>query len=193
MKPVSVRFKCFGPYLEEQFIDFEKLQKGGIFLISGDTGSGKTTILDAMCCALYGESSGGTRGKFEAMRCMQAADEHETLVEFIFDSNGHRYKFVRTLKKARKNLIDYHNCLELIEGVYVPKLENPRDRNVTRLAEEIIGLNAEQFRQVIVLPQGKFETLLTSKSEEKEKILTQIFGAEKLTGFLPIPEKGIHF
>lgn len=179
MKPISVKFKCFGPYLEEQFIDFKKLQKGGIFLISGDTGSGKTTILDAMCCALYGESSGGTRGKFEEMRCMQATNGQETLVEFIFDSNGHRYKFIRTLKMARKNLNDYHNCLELIDGVYVPRLENPKDRAVTKLAEEIIGLNAQQFRQVIVLPQGKFETLLTSNSEEKEKILTQIFGAEK--------------
>ena len=62
MRPVSLRFRCFGPYMEEQFIDFEALEKSGLFLICGETGAGKTTILDAICYALYGKSSGGLRG-----------------------------------------------------------------------------------------------------------------------------------
>ena len=70
MKPVSVTFKCFGPYMDQQFIDFSELEKNGLFLICGETGAGKTTILDAMCYALYCESSGGQRGDIENMRCL---------------------------------------------------------------------------------------------------------------------------
>ena len=73
MKPVSVRFRCFGSYMEEQFIDFEEISKSGIFLINGETGSGKTTILDAICYSLYGVSSGGLRDEgLEVMRCKLA-------------------------------------------------------------------------------------------------------------------------
>ena len=68
MRPVSLRFRCFGPYMEEQFIDFEALEKSGLFLICGETGAGKTTILDAICYALYGKSSGGLRGDMSVMR-----------------------------------------------------------------------------------------------------------------------------
>ena len=72
MKPVSIRFKCFGPYLQEQFIDFTQLEKSGLFLICGETGSGKTTILDAISYALYGRSSGALRGDLSVMRCKLA-------------------------------------------------------------------------------------------------------------------------
>ncbi len=179
MKPVSVRLKAFGPYVDEQFVDFAQLEKGGLFLIAGDTGSGKTTILDAMCCALYGESSGGNRGSLEAMRCKAAAKEENTLVEFTFDHNGNRYRFVRELKFARKNMHDYHACMIERDGLFVPLLENSTKSAVNRTAEDIIGLTVGQFRQVIILPQGKFETLLTSDSVAKEAILTSIFDAEK--------------
>lgn len=140
MKPVSVRFKCFGPYMEEQYIDFRELEKNGIFLICGETGAGKTTILDAICYALYGRSSGGLRGDMSVMRCKLAGKNDETLVEFIFDCNGRRYKFTRSLKYGRKNLNDSHNCLELRDGEYVPIFENPKATVVNRQAEALIGL-----------------------------------------------------
>lgn len=165
--------------MDEQFIDFEALSRNGLFLISGETGAGKTSVLDAMCCALYGETSGEMRGKFEKMRCKLADTTDDTLVEFVFDNNGRRYKFIRELRFARKNLNDYHNCMELSGGVFVPILENPKETTVTACAEQIIGLSVRQFRQVIILPQGQFESLLVSNSADKEKILTSIFGAEK--------------
>ena len=179
MKPVSVRFRCFGPYMAEQFIDFEALEKSGLFLICGETGAGKTTILDAMCYALYGRSSGGLRGDISVMRCKLAGKNDETLVEFIFDSNGKRYKFIRSLKYGRKNLNDSHNCLVLEGGEYVPIFENPKATVVNKKAEELIGLTYDQFRQVIILPQGQFEKLLVSNSEEKEKILVSLFHADR--------------
>lgn len=179
MRPVSVRFCCFGPYMAEQFIDFSALEAGGLFLICGETGAGKTTILDAICYALYGKSSGALRGDFSVMRCKLAEKEDETLVEFVFDSNGKRYKFIRTLKYGRKNLNDTHNCLILEGDTYVPIFENPKATVVNKKAEELIGLTYEQFRQVIILPQGQFEKLLVSNSEEKEKILVSLFHADR--------------
>lgn len=179
MKPISIRFKCFGPYLSEQFIDFTQLEKSGLFLICGETGSGKTTILDAISYALYGRSSGALRGDLSVMRCKLAQPKDETLVEFIFDSGGHRYRFTRSLKYGRKNLNDSHDCARLEDGVFVPIFENPKLKSVNEKAEELIGLTYDQFRQVIVLPQGQFETLLVSKSEEKEKILVSLFHADR--------------
>lgn len=179
MKPVTLRFRGFGPYVDEQFVDFTALEKGGLFLICGDTGSGKTTILDAMCCALYGESSGGSRGSLEVMRCKTAGRDEPTSLEFVFDHSGKRYVFTRELKFARKNINDHHNCMIEQDGVRVPLLENPTKSAVNRMAESIVGLTVSQFRQVIILPQGKFETLLTSDSAAKETILTSIFDAEK--------------
>ena len=161
------------------FVDLEELSKKGLVLICGETGAGKTTILDAMCYALYGKSSGGLRGDLSVMRCKLADPKEETRVEFVFESGKERYMFTRTLRYGRKNLIDEHNCLIWKDGVFVPIFENPKIKNVNQKAEEIIGLTYEQFRQVIILPQGQFEKLLVSDSAEKEKILVSLFRAEK--------------
>ena len=179
MKPVWVRFKCFGPYVQEQFIDFQELEKNGLFLICGETGAGKTTILDAICYALYGRSSGGLRGDLSVMRCKLAENQEETLVEFVFDSDGERYLFTRSLKYGRKNLNDSHNCLIFKNGNFVPIFENPKATVVNQKAVELIGLTYDQFRQVIFLPQGQFEILLVSNSEDKEKILVSLFHADR--------------
>ena len=177
MKPVSVRFRCFGPYMEQQFIDFSLLEKNGLFLICGETGAGKTTILDAMCYALYGESSGGQRGDLEHMRCKLAQKTDETLVEFIFDSNGQRYKFSRSLKFKTKNLHSYHNCYVWKDDVW--EVLDTGIRQVSAQAERIVGLTSSQFRQVIILPQGKFEEFLVSDSKKKEEILVTLFNVQQ--------------
>lgn len=179
MKPVSLRFRCFGSYMSEQYIDFTQLEKSGLFLICGDTGSGKTTILDAICYALYGRSSGGLRGDISVMRCKLAQKEDETLTEFIFDVGHNRYKFTRSLKYGRKKLNDSHNCLIEKDGQFVPLFENPKATVVNQKAQDLIGLTYDQFRQVIILPQGQFERLLVSDSVEKEKILVSLFHADR--------------
>lgn len=185
MRPVSVRFQCFGPYMQEQYVNFEDLEKNGIFLICGETGAGKTTILDAMCYALYGKSSGGLRGGLEVMRCALAGSDDDTIVEFVFDTNGRRYRFTRSLKykteknKKSRNLNDYHNCVELDGEREILIVEKEQDRYVTQKAEELIGLSYDQFRQVIILPQGQFERLLVSDSEHKEEILVSLFHAQR--------------
>lgn len=179
MKPISVRFKCFGPYMEEQTVDFEKLSNNGIFLICGETGSGKTTILDAICYALFGKSSGGLRQGIEVMRCKSAKKADKTIVEYIFECNGNRYRFHRELRYGTKNLIEEDGCEILQNDKFVPIFQNPKATVVNKKAEEILGLTYDQFCQVVMLPQGKFERLLVSNSEEKEKILTSLFHADK--------------
>ena len=191
MKPISVRFQCFGPYVEEQFIDFKDLRKSGLFLICGETGAGKTTILDAMCYALYGKSSGGSRGKLEDMRCKRADPSEETFVEYIFSSGENTYQFYRGIKprKQRKSSLEAgkaltfneeFSCQILKDGEFVPMSDTKAVQSyMDQKAEEILGLKYEQFKQVIILPQGQFEKLLTSDSDEKEKILVKLFRADK--------------
>ena len=186
MKPISVRFRCFGPYIDEQVIRFDELAESGLFLICGETGAGKTTILDAVCCALYGSCSGAIRGELEAMRCKQAPAEEPTVVEFIFECDRQRYVFGRTLTPRRRRKEDAeltfnedYSCVKVTDGVRVPLVDNAKKRSMNAKAEELIGLNLDQFRQVIILPQGKFETLLTSNSEDKEKLLSNLFHTER--------------
>ena len=138
MKPISIRFKCFGPYMEEQFVDFEELSNKGIFLICGETGSGKTTILDAICYALFGKSSGGLRQDIEVMRCKSAKPTDKTIVEYIFESNGNRYKFHRELRFGRKNLMKEDGCEILQDDVFIPIFQNPTAKNVNKKASILL-------------------------------------------------------
>lgn len=184
MRPLRIEFQAFGPYLGKEMVDFEALSSQGLFLICGKTGVGKTMLLDAMTYALYGKSSGNGRGSFEAMRCTNAQFTDTTFVRFEFENHGGVYRFERRLEPKRKKLSAVYNVMQrenLENGLFRwrPLFENPKEKDLERTAVEIIGLEYEQFRQVMVLPQGQFEKLLTSNSEEKEKILTSIFGEEK--------------
>ncbi len=185
MKPLRLEFQAFGPYKDREVIDFEDLAKYGLFLIKGPTGSGKTTIFDAMTFALYGGGSGTDsksktgRNDFEEWRCNQADDTTNTEVEFTFEVHGDVYRFTRRLFKKTKNYhTEFDVSLRNADGVFITMLENAKEKEVTDKAEELIGLSKEQFRQVVLLPQGQFEKFLTADSASKEEILTKIFDAD---------------
>lgn len=176
MLPLKLSFGGFESYLSTQTVDFTAFGKNGIFLICGRTGSGKTAILDAMTYALYGETSGGDR---QQVRCVSA--EGETFAELDFSQDGEIYRFRRALtpkKRAKDKLDSTAVCLKYSEeeGTFKPILERSTAKSVTKAAEDILGLTAEEFRRMTVLPQGKFEAFLTSNSAQKEEILTKIFG-----------------
>ena len=185
MKPLYLEMQAFGPYKDRQTVDFEKLSETGIFLIKGPTGSGKTTIIDAMTYALYGggstenDKTKSGRNDILQWRCSQSEAELDTYTTFIFSVRGHKYKFTRRLIQKRKNLVSEYEAGEIDEdGAVVPFFENPRKDDLTKKAEELIGLDKEQFRQVVLLPQGQFERFLTAPSGDKEDILEKIFNAK---------------
>lgn len=186
MKPLKLELQAFGPFVEKQTVDLEKLSESGIFLIKGNTGSGKTTIFDAMTFALYGGGSGedskrkSGRNDLEEWRCMQADGSLDTFVALTFSVHDRRYYFKRSLELKRKNFSQGYEAGEIDgDGNVIPFFNNPKKDDLTKKAEELIGLTKEQFRQVVLLPQGQFERFLTASSDEKEVILQKIFGAEQ--------------
>lgn len=185
MKPLLLKFAAFGPYVDEQVIDFGQLSKSGLFLIHGETGSGKTVILDAVTYALYGESSGGIRGNITSMRCQLAREDKETYVEFTFEINSQIYTFARGLRTVHKRSgeIEFNPTQTILvhdkNGDKQPMFENPKAAAVRAEAQRLIGLDYEQFRQIIILPQGQFEKLLIAESGDKEQILSTLFAAQK--------------
>ena len=183
MIPLTLRFAAFGPYEAEQCIDFSGFRQDGLFLISGPTGAGKTAILDSMTYALFGRSSGGARGSLVAMRCQYAQEHAQTFVELTFEHEGKRYQFYRYLRPSKRKDLDGYEEMARAgqlgrDGALIPFAANMKKTAVDQYAAELIGLSYEQFRQIILLPQGQFERLLTADTEEKEKILRTLFGAE---------------
>ncbi len=186
MKPLKLELQAFGPFVEKQTVDFEKLGKNGIFLIKGPTGSGKTTLFDALTFALYGGASGEAenvrqgRNDLAEWRCSQAPWDLPTYVAFTFAAHGKRYIFKRALIPKRTNLSETLEAGELTdEGTVIPFFENPKASLLKSKAEALVGLTKDQFRQVVLLPQGQFERFLTESSEKKTEILQKIFGTEQ--------------
>ncbi|MCR4689291.1 MAG: SMC family ATPase [Saccharofermentans sp.] len=183
MKPIKLEMQAFGAFAKHTVIDFAKLNEAQMFLIRGATGSGKTTIFDAMMLALYGASSGEEakkvgRNDFESWRCTKSKWDVETFVSFDFEVSGKLYHFKRSLIPKRKNLDKGYEAGEIVNGVLDSFFDKPTAELLNSKAEEIIGLTRDQFRQVVLLPQGQFETFLTSSTDEKDKILTKIFGCD---------------
>ncbi len=181
MRPLRLVLQAFGPYLEKTQLDLSQFAESGLFLITGPTGGGKTSLLDAMCFALYGKSTGGRR-RFAEMRCGSTPQELPTLVELEFALQGQRYRFSRSqythINRNTKapELRESHQCFRL-EGEDWALLESKSDSAVSRRAEELLHLTCEQFSQVIVLPQGEFLRLLRASSSDKGEMLKTLFSA----------------
>ena len=182
MKPIRLELSAFGPYLEHTVIDFEKLNEAGLFLITGQTGGGKTTLLDAMSIALFYKSTGGRR-TFQDMRCLAAADSDRTEVVYHFALGEDEYCFRRALYRRKKRGSDdfiteeENECKRRTADGWALAASGAA-RNVTGYAENLLSLTAEQFSQVIGLPQGKFMQLLRANSTEKAAILKTLFSCE---------------
>lgn len=179
MKPEKLILSAFGSYAGRTEIDFT-VQTGGLFLITGDTGAGKTTIFDAITYALYGEASGGGRSG-AMMRSQYAKSVTETYVEFSFLYAGEsyrvrrnpEYKIVKELKngKLREQKVPAGVELTLPDGTVYPEKRSQTDAKI----EELIGLSKEQFTQTAMIAQGDFLKLLYAKSDDRKKIFSKLF------------------
>ena len=179
MKPHQLSIEAFGPYAERVSIDFDALSGEGLFLIHGSTGAGKTFLLDAMSFALYGEVSGDRSVK--GLRSDHAAPQAVPRVELEFSAGGRRYRVQRspgyTAVKSRGSGTTEKAPTAALHRL-VGSEQQPiasRVMEVNREVEQIVGLNAAQFRQVILLPQGRFAEVLRAKAEEREALLKTLF------------------
>ena len=174
MKPLNLKMSAFGPYKNEVEINFKKLGINNIFLITGDTGAGKTTIFDAISYALFNEVSGSNR-PITSLRSKFATIE-DTYVELEFEHKGKEYKirrvpeYERTKKTGEgttKNIADAYLEYEdkIITGV----------KNVNDKIIELIGINAKQFKQISMLAQGEFIKILFAESKDRTEIFRKIF------------------
>ena len=177
--------RAFGPYAGETVIDFEKLQGRHLFLICGPTGAGKTTILDAMCYALYGKTSGDRTG--EKMRSDYADSSERTEVIFDFMLGDKTYRATRSPAQMVDKKRGSGQTLAAMQAS-LSELEDGKEINTLRTgieeaAGKLIGLNVDQFCQVILLPQGDFRKLLVAKADEREAILKQLFKTQRFSEF----------
>ena len=174
MRPLRLVMNAFGPYKNKVEIDFTEFKQSSLFLVSGPTGAGKTTIFDAIAYALFDSASGDARGK-DTFKSDHATDLDLCYVELEFELGKKTYKVrrepeqtgpgTRTKTKQIKSSVEFHN----------------EDSVTTKIAEanqeiqELIGLTYDQFRQIVMLPQGAFKKMLESNSREKEVIFSNIF------------------
>ncbi|WP_293265177.1 SMC family ATPase [Neptunomonas sp.] len=183
MHPLTLQMCAFGPFAAEEYIDFSRLGDKPLFLINGPTGSGKTTLLDAICFALYGKTTGDEREGTQ-MRSDLAQPSLLTEVTFTFELTGKRYRIRRVPEqprpKARGDGFTQQSgeaqlWLLADDGSPEKLIVSNKVTEATREIEHLLGMNADQFRQVMVLPQGKFRQLLTADSKDREHIFSQLF------------------
>ena len=183
MKPIKLTLQAFGPFAGCEVVDFTLLPPGCLFLIAGPTGAGKTSILDGITYALYGDTSGGERSARE-MRSHHADASVQTEVEFEFALGERRYR-VKRIPEQERAALRGDKLVKVLAKAELYRLEADgetwtplaqKTTEVTALVEELLGFKAEQFRQVVLLPQGQFRKLLAASSAEREKILETLFG-----------------
>ena len=177
MKPLKLVMQAFSTYLDKTEIDFSGLNSQGLYLISGETGAGKTTIFDAICFALYGETSGSDRGS-DVFRSQYADLKTPTIVELTFELGKKRYIATRKLVYTRGgHLRSNHDDTSLI---FPDGTELTGKKQVNDKIRDLLQVDANQFKQIVMIAQGEFSKLLTASSKDKEKIFRDIFHTEKM-------------
>lgn len=187
MRPIKLTMSAFGPYAGETVIDFEKLGENGIYLISGDTGAGKTTIFDGIVFALYGDASGDKREP-SMLRSKYAKPETPTFAELVFKYADKVYTVRRNPAYMRKKLKgegyteqSADCCFTYPDGRVVTKKSE-----VDEAVKKVVGVSKDQFLQIAMIAQGDFLKTLTAKTEERKEILRYIFKTKR---FLNLQEK----
>ncbi|MDO4482042.1 MAG: SMC family ATPase [Bacillota bacterium] len=179
MKPLMLTVSAFGPYSGKTEVDFRKLGEQGLYLITGDTGAGKTTIFDAITYALYGESSGGKREP-AMLRSKYAMPETPTFVELVFEYGGKEYRIKRNPEYMRPSRRGDGMTLQKAEAelVYPDGRILTKAKDVTNAVAEITGIDSSQFLQIAMIAQGDFLEILLSTTDDRKKIFRQLFRTE---------------
>lgn len=192
MKPIKLTLQAFGPFKDRIEIDFTEFQQQGLFLITGPTGSGKTSIFDALLYALYNQVSNSDKNLVtNVIKSQHASDEDLCFVELVFESKNQEYTIRRqpeqfTLGKS-KRIIKEGSKVSLSSKDFVLERMDEVRTKIT----ELIGLTAEQFKQIVLLPQGEFKKLLFSDSGDKVKIFRDIFQTNDIERFTTLMKQKV--
>lgn len=173
MRPVKLSMTAFGAYAKETVIDFDKLGTKGMYLITGDTGAGKSTIFDAISYALYGTASGNDREK-NMLRSRYADEKTKTSVELVFEYKGKRYTITRGISDKTDKV-----KLEFPDG----KMPIEKKTEADRAIERLLGISKDQFKQIVMLAQGDFRRMLFSNTDERREIFRKIFDTDLYNRF----------
>ncbi len=176
MRPLKLKMTAFGPYLQPTELDLEKLGENGLYLISGDTGAGKTTIFDAITFALFGKASGSARSS-HMLRSKNAEDKTKTEVELEFLCRGRKYTVKRFLE-CKTTINDgkpEQSIKPKAEFIFPDGRVVTQEKNVTEETEALLGINQEQFSQIAMISQGDFLRLLHADTSTRQKIFRSIF------------------
>ena len=181
MRPLRLTLSAFGPYAAQTTLDLEKLGRGGLYLITGDTGAGKTTLFDAITYALYDHSSSGIR-EGSMLRCKYADDKTPTFVELEFEVHGVRYTVRRNPEYQRPKARGEGMTTEKADATLTYPDDRPpvtKAKDVTAAVQEIIGLDYNQFSQIVLIAQGQFTKLLNASTEERSRIFRKLFRTQR--------------
>ena len=189
MRPTKLIISAFGPYAERTVIDMDKLGTSGLYLISGDTGAGKTTIFDAITFALFGKASGDSRDDSKLFRSLNAKPETKTEVDLTFMYAGKEYRIVRNPEYMRPKARGGGFTKEVASVTfYYPDesgKQGPTSRTVSKekevaaVVQDIIGIDRDQFTKIAMIAQGDFMKVLLSSTDERKKIFRKIFKTDK--------------
>lgn len=184
MRPLTLTLTAFGAYAGSQIVDFEAAGAGGLFLITGDTGAGKTTLFDGVCYALFGKLTGRVRSE-KMIRSDYADDTLETSAQLVFLHRGERWRITRRPAQTRRKKrgegtteVPATALLERLEGENpVPVAEGKE--SVDAAVEELLGIQVDQFRQIAMIAQNQFAELLNKSGRDRSAILRQVFATER--------------
>ncbi len=189
MRPTKLVISAFGPYADRTVIDLDKLGANGLYLISGDTGAGKTTLFDAITYALFGRASGESRDDAKLFRCLNAKPETPTLVDLTFVYAGREYRVVRNpeyerpkargegFTKAPASVTFYYPDASGKQGPTSRSVS--KEKEVAAVVQGIIGIDRDQFTKIAMIAQGDFMKVLLSSTDERKKIFRRIFKTDK--------------
>ncbi|WP_414839820.1 SbcC/MukB-like Walker B domain-containing protein [Carnobacterium sp. TMP28] len=181
MRPLKLTLNAFGPYKGKVEIDFTQFNQKTLFLVSGPTGAGKTTIFDAIAYALYDEASGTSRGK-DSFKSQFSTDDDLCYVELEFELAGKRYYIKRSPAQkgpGSRKIKQHDSKVEFIHGKNVTTKIPIANQEI----KDLLSLSYEQFKQIVMLPQGEFKKMLESNSADKEKIFRTIFQTNRMNEF----------
>lgn len=180
MRPLKLKLHSFGPFKETETIDFTKFNNDSLFLLTGPTGSGKTTIFDAISYVLFDQASGENRtGK--SLISDYSEETEDCYVEFEFKLKN---KNIRAIRHPKRSVSNRKTDIAAKFELYIDEeLRYDKQQDSTKVMEELLGLSADQFKQIVMLPQGEFRKLLLSKSSEKEAIFRNIFNTKPIEMF----------